>query len=95
MKAEGNKVKQSVTTIQEDGFIYIAEGIAEYEIGTTDFDALDGKTVRLELLGHGCAHLGGASNRNLKVHDLSGYQRIACYLFVTCQSQLPSSRISY
>ena len=53
MKAEGNKVKQSVTSIQDDGIIYIAEGIAEYEIGTTDFDALDGKTVRLELLNSG------------------------------------------
>ncbi len=53
MKAEGNQVKQSVTHIQEDGFIYIAEGVAEYEVGTTDFDALDGKTVRLELLNNG------------------------------------------
>ncbi|MEY4927613.1 MAG: hypothetical protein RI894_2049 [Bacteroidota bacterium] len=53
MKAEGNQVKQQVTHIQEDGFIYIAEGIAEYEVGTTDFDALDGKTVRLELLNSG------------------------------------------
>ncbi len=53
MKAEGSKVKQSVTNIQEDGFIYIAEGVAEYEEGTTDFDAEDGKTIRLELLNNG------------------------------------------
>ncbi len=53
MKAEGNKVTQSVTNIQEDGFIYIAEGVAEYAEGTTDFDAGEGKTIRLELLNNG------------------------------------------
>lgn len=53
MKAEGNTVKQSVTSIQQDGFIYIAEGSAAYQAGTTDFDALDEKTIRLELLNNG------------------------------------------
>jgi hypothetical protein len=54
MRAEGQKVHQSVTQIDEDGFIIIAEGTAVYDgIDTTDFDAEEGKIRRLELRNDG------------------------------------------
>jgi hypothetical protein len=54
MRAEGQTVHQSVTQIDEDGFIIIAEGTAHYEgVATTDFDAEEGKVRRLELRNDG------------------------------------------
>ena len=54
MRAEGQKVHQSVTQIDEDGFVIIAEGTAHYEgTATTDFDAEEGKIRRLELRNDG------------------------------------------
>lgn len=54
MRAEGQTVTQSVTQIDEDGFIIIAEGAAKYEANSAnDFDAEDGKIRRMELRNDG------------------------------------------
>ena len=54
MRAEGQTIFQSVTQIDEDYFITIAEGAAKYESNdVTDFDAEDGRVRRLELCNDG------------------------------------------
>ncbi len=47
MTVKGNEVRQRVASIDEDGFIYMAEGNAVYS--HTDFDAGDSKSYKMEL----------------------------------------------
>ena len=47
MTVKGNEVRQRVASIDEDGFIYMAEGNAVYS--NSDFDAGDSKSYKMEL----------------------------------------------
>jgi hypothetical protein len=51
---EGQTVRQRVATLEEDGFIFVAEGTAHYEAGaTTNFAAENGATYKIELRNDG------------------------------------------